>query len=65
MKVIIEAEKADLHKLVDEYKQKHAEDFNPNELVNYVRSNIIKAASINEADIRFFLDQEKLNYVTW
>lgn len=65
MKVIIEAEKSDLTKLVDEYKQNHVEDFNSDELVKYVRSNIINAISINEADIRFFLDEEKINYVTW
>ena len=65
MKVIIEAEKSDLTKLVDEYKQNHVEDFNSDKLVKYVRSNIINAISINEADIRFFLDKEKINYVTW
>lgn len=63
MKVIIEAEKADLTKLVDEYKQTHVEDFKPDELVKYVRSNIINAISIDEADIRFFLNEA--SYVTW
>ena len=65
MKVIIEAEKADLKKLIEEYKQNHVEDFKPDELVKYVRSSIINTISIDEADIRFFIDEEKINYVTW
>lgn len=63
MKVIIEAEKTDLENLINEYKQKHVEDYNPDECKNYVRRKIINAASINEADIRFFFSGE--NYVTW
>ena len=65
MKVIIEAEKSDLTKLIDEYKQNHVDDFDSDELVKYVRGNIINAVSIGEADIRFFIDEEKINYVTW
>lgn len=65
MKAIIEAEKSDLTKLIDEYKQNHVDDFDSNELVKYVRSSIINAVSIDEADIRFFIDEEKINYVTW
>lgn len=63
MKVIIEAEKADLENLINEYKQNHTDDYNPDECKKYVRSKIIDTVSINEADIRFFLDEE--NYVTW
>ena len=63
MKVIIEAEKADLDKLINEYKQTHTDNFSPDECKNYVRNKIINAVSINEADVRFFFNED--NYVTW
>lgn len=63
MKVIIEAGEADLLKLVSEYKQKHIDDFSPEGCKEYVRKKIINEVSINEADIRFFFNEE--NYITW
>ena len=63
MKVIIEAEEMDLKNLVNEYKQAHIDDYDPEECKKYVRRKIIEAVSIDEADIRFFFGDE--NYVTW
>lgn len=62
-KVIIEADAADLKKYVEEYQQKHVDDCDSDECINYVRRKIINTVSIDEADIRFFYDGEK--YVTW
>ena len=54
-----------IKRFIHDYVQNHVDDFDSDELVKYVRSNIINAVSIDEADIRFFIDKEKINYVTW
>lgn len=63
MEVIIEADITDLNNLIDEYKQNHIDNFNPDECKKYVRRKIIDSVLIEEAYIKFFFNGG--NYVTW